>query len=282
MARANTVFLYGWVIGQPKVWLQEDQKEYRACKFFLLTSRPSYENEEHIKKGKIRWDNICIYTKDPDMIRHVVKHISANGVKNDMVSIKGTLCTKEVVKKGVCPECGTVNEKADGVVIYVNPVFVEDREKELTEDEATKLLIKKREISNFISIEGTLCREPVYYKDEATGLETCQIQIASNRLRRIREDPAEKKTDYPWIKAYGPKTKEYSEVLHTNSSIYLEGAIQTRVAKPSMTCESCGAKFERQEQSTDIVPFHIEYHRNCNIPENYDEEADEGNELWGN
>lgn len=275
MARANTVYLYGWLVGPPKIWLQENEKEYRACKFYLLTARSSYENDEYFKKGKIRWDNICIYTKNPDLIGHIVKHISGNGVNNDMVFVKGTLCTKEVIKKGVCPECGSINTKEDGVVIYIDPVFVEEREKGVTEEEATKLLMKKREISNSVIIEGTLCREPVYYKDESTGLETCQIQIASNRLRRIKEDPAEKKTDYPWIKAYGPKTKEYSEVLSTNSSIFVEGAIQTRVATPSMMCENCGAIFERQEQSTDIVPFHIEYHRNCNIPENYDEDAEE-------
>lgn len=281
MARANTVYLYGWLIGEKgkspvRVWMDEKNKEdYLACKFYLLTIRNSYETDEYQKKGKIRWDNICVYTKNPDIIKHIVKHVAGNGTNNDMVFVKGTLCTKEVVKKGICPNCGAENIKDNGVIIYIDPVFVEDREKGLTEEEATKLLVKKREISNSISIEGTLCREPVYYRDEETGLETCQIQIASNRLRRIKEDAADKKTDYPWIKAYGPKTSEYAEVLHINSSIFLEGAIQTRMATPSMMCQQCGTVFERQEQSTDIVPYHIEYHRNCNIPENYSEDDEE-------
>ena len=78
---------------------------------------------------------------------------------------------------------------------------------------------------------GTLCMEPEYYANEDSRLQTCQFPIASNRLRRIKEDGADKKTDYPWVKCFGPMAEQHSICLHTNSTIYINGAIEAGILK---------------------------------------------------
>lgn len=57
--------------------------------------------------------------------------------------------------------------------------------------------------------------------NEDSRLQTCQFPIASNRLRRIKEDGADKKTDYPWVKCFGPMAEQHSICLHTNSKVAL-------------------------------------------------------------
>ena len=65
-------------------------------------------------------------------------------------------------------------------------IFLGD--KQSLEQYAFHHLKNRQEISNQVFIMGTLCMEPEYYANEDSRLQTCQFPIASNRLRRIKED----------------------------------------------------------------------------------------------
>ena len=109
------------------------------------------------------------------------------------------------------------------------------------------------------------------YTEESRKKE-CQFQIATNRKRRIEADGPDKRTDYPWVKTFGGLALECSEVLHVDSSIYINGAIETREITQKFVCEECGQNFEKKGYTTEIVPYSIEYLKNCNIPEKTEED----------
>ena len=144
-------------------------------------------------------------------------------------------------------------------------IFLGD--KQSLEQYAFHHLKNRQEISNQVFIMGTLCMEPEYYANEDSRLQTCQFPIASNRLRRIKEDGADKKTDYPWVKCFGPMAEQHSICLHTNSTIYINGAIEARDIEIEMCCEQCQQNFLAKSSSIEIVPYHIEYIDDCIIPE---------------
>lgn len=163
----------------------------------------------------------------------------------------------------------------DNVLDYKD-IFKGD--KQSLEQYAFYHLVSRQEISNQVYIMGTLCMEPEYYANEDNRLQTCQFPIASNRIRRIIEDGAEKKTDYPWVKCFGPMAEQHSMCLHINSTIFINGAIEARDIEISMICENCQESFLAKSSSIEIVPYHIEYIDDCIIPESdriYEEEYDE-------
>lgn len=275
MAKENTVYLYGYVPQNPVIRISPE-REFLSGKLVLTTIRRSYVTEEMFLKGNIRWDSPCVFSKNAKLIEKQIMDVNAG----DLVYIKGTLCTMETPKKFKCPnpECNHVTVKENGVVVYVDPVFVKKVGHCETKDEAYEILKSMDEISNQVYIMGTLCREPVYYEDENSKKKECQFQIASNRNRHILEDDPDKRTDYPWVKSFGKRAEEYVEALHTGSSIYMNGAIETREITTTIQCEACGLEYERPGVSMEIVPYHVEYMQNCNIPNSKDEGDTEDDE----
>lgn len=263
MARENTVYLYGWVMQSPMIYVNHDTGEITSGQITLMTLRRSYANKELMLKGAVRMDTPCVFSRNAYFINHNMVNIE----RGDMVLVKGTLCTQEVSKQYVCPYCGHENIKTEAVVVYIDPVHMMVLERGLDKDTGFKRLQNNDEISNQLYLYGTLCREPQYYTNEETHKKECQFQVASNRKRRIEEDGPLKRTDYPWVKAFGSLAEECMNSLHTNSSIYINGAIETREITQKLTCEDCGQVFERKGLSMEIVPYSIEYLRNCNIPE---------------
>ena len=271
MAKENTVYLYGYVSIQPKIRVNE-KNEFLSGRIVLTTIRRSYATQELILKGHIRWDAPSVFSRNP----YIIKHQMLNVAKGDMLFVKGTLCTKEVPKRYICPNCGNELVKEEGVVVYVDPIYITKIESGLSQGEALEKLKSSDEISNQVFIMGTLCREINFYMDEMTGRRECQFQIASNRKRRILEDEPERRTDYPWVKSFGQNAAEYAAALHTNSSIYSNGAIQTRDVIQRLVCASCGLPYERPAVSTEIVPYFIEYLHDCELPEPKDKGEREG------
>lgn len=84
--------------------------------------------------------------------------------------------------------------------------------------------------------------EPEYYANEDSRLQTCQFPIASNRLRRIKEDGADKNR-LSLGKMFRPMAEQHSICLHTNSTIYINGAIEARDIEIEMCCEQCQQNF---------------------------------------
>ena len=88
-----------------------------------------------------------------------------------------------------------------------------------------------------------------------------QYQIAMNRKYRIRTDPPEIKTDYPWIKAYGDTAEDNWRRLHVGSEIYFDGYLQARNVQRHTKCQGCGNLIEWKDRAIEIVPYEnaIEY-----------------------
>lgn len=260
MGRENTVFMCMYLDEMPIIKTNKEG-DCLSGKFRGLTVRRSYTDDKSLLKGSPRWDRPIIYSRNPYIIKKHMLYVD----EGDLIFIKGTLCTKETKKKCICPECGCVSVR-EGVSVYVDPLVVNIIKKQIGINEATDLLkTEYDEYSNLVMMMGSLVREPEYY--ESGSKKQVDMQIASNRIRRIREDPGEKTTDYPWVKGYGDRAKEYSEVLTTGSDIYINGAIQTRDVETNDVCPECGATYIRKSVASEIVPYHIEYGANCNKPE---------------
>ena len=272
MAKENTVYLLGYVAQNPVVRISTE-REFLSGRIILTTIRRSGMSEEMFLKGNVRWDSPCVFSKNAKMIEHKIMNIEAG----DIVYVKGTITTMETSKKFRCPnpECNHVTVKENGVVVYVDPVFIKKVAHFDKAEDACEFLKQNDEISNQVYMMGTLCREPVFYIDESTKKKECQFQIASNRNRHILEDDPEKRTDYPWVKTFGQKAEEYAQALQMGSSIYLNGAIQTREITTTIDCEACGISYEKPGISMEIVPYHVEYMQNCIIPSSQkDNESD--------
>lgn len=272
MAKENTVFMYGIITERPTVKISSETKEFVVGRIKLLTVRRSYASEELRLKGAPRTDVQHVITRNPAIIEKRIVPLK----EGDIVLVKGSICTRETQKKFRCPHCGVTNIYEGSVMVYIDPIFIEKTdETDINSTEAAEKLLSKAEISNYAFIFGTLCRDPHYYIEEGRK-EECDFQIAVNRKRRIIEDGPEKTTDYPYVKTYGPKTKEYSEVLHTGSEIFINGAIQSREIDMVKTCGNteCGQQFEAKGATMEIIPYSIEYLKNCNIPTKDEEEEE--------
>lgn len=269
MARGNTAILYGIIQDKPTIKINE-KGEFVVARIKLLTVRRSKANEEMRLQGSPRTDVQYVITRNPAMIEKIIVPLR----KGDVILVKGTISTREVNKKFICPYCHETNLHEGGVMNYVDPIFIERTNETPIEDEQeeTEKLLSKAEISNICWIFGTLCRPPEYYQGNLGNSaerhkEECDFQIACNRIRRIKEDDPDKTTDYPYVKTFGPRSKEYSEVLHVGSEIFINGSIQAREVEMIKTCEYCGNSFEAKGATMEIVPYSIEYIDNCDIPE---------------
>lgn len=270
MAKENTVYLYGRVLIPPNIRIDTDGN-YLSGKIILHTVRRSAASKELLLQGERRWDYIAVLSKHAKLIKDRMADLE----EGDMVQVKGTLCTYEKIKQFICPHCGEVTSR-DGVIIYVDPIFIKRCEIGVSQEEGYRLIEDSEEISNQVKIMGTLCREPQLYENPKNKQMECDFQIASNRNRHILEDNPEKRTDYPWVKAYGKQAVDYYEALHVNSTVYIDGALQARSVKREFVCEKCGEVFEAVDSAIDIIPYNLEYLKDCSLPGSNSEEEFEG------
>lgn len=270
MAKENTVYLYGRVLVPPNIRIDTDGN-YLSGKIILHTVRRSAASKELLLQGERRWDYIAVLSKHAKLIKDRMADLE----EGDMVQVKGTLCTYEKIKQFICPHCGEVTSR-DGVIIYVDPIFIKRCEIGVSQEEGYRLIEDSEEISNQVKIMGTLCREPQLYENPKNKQMECDFQIASNRNRHILEDSPEKRTDYPWVKAYGKQAVDYYEALHVNSTVYIDGALQARSVKREFVCEKCGEVFEAVDSAIDIIPYNLEYLKDCSLPGSNSEEEFEG------
>jgi len=258
MAKENVVFLHGQVQIPPKVYVNKN-KELTKAIYALKTIRRPYFNGQKVA-NKLFFDCPVIYTRNVEMIEQ--SSVLALG---DMVDIRGVLCTQEVKKTTICGECGHKNSSL-GNMVYVAPIYICRRENEVTPEEGLEFLKTRSEVSNVSMVIGTLCRNPEFYVSEKEKT-SAQYQLAVNRRYRIKEDPAEVRTDYPWVKTYGQQAASDAKCLKTGSVVYINGSLQTRDLVRSTVCEKCGNEYTWSESAMEIAPFSTEYLSGCLRPE---------------
>lgn len=269
MARHNEVILYGQVLNKPHIFT-DNGKLVRGMLSITVMERPNYNPDG--SKSRFRYDTPIILSLNEDIIKTM-----SELKQHDMIMVKGVLCSIRVNKSNYCTNCGEKNT-IEGNAYYVNPLClfrVENiSDKEIEENNIKSEIIKgknnlkeRAEISNEIILIGNLCSNPEYY-EENIDMINCKYQLAVNRKIRIMEDPDDKKTDYFIVQTYGNMAKDDFEFLQKGSSVFINGMLRTRNFERTFTCEHCGCQYTGNDNTTDIIPYSVEYLSNLKTDTN--------------
>ena len=279
--RQNTVILTGFVkaVG---VWVPENSGTANSRGLLLVETQRRRSNtvEEDRKNQNTVFEEIPVITENPELIKIINDDIN----ENNLIMVKGNVTTYNNARYFQCASCGEITKVDYGMDTVVNPVSIvklsDDKKFESDTDRALWLK-NNAEISNLVSLSGTLVRdltETNYFSpvenNQDHERDTLSFQVASNRLRFISEDDPDKRADFPWISFQGKESYEYFKNLRQSSIIFVEGALRGRSVKQSTTCAHCGGLAETQVPVMDVVPFHIEYVSRCGTePETDDYES---------
>lgn len=258
MAIHNSIFLYGKVIGEPKIAINKDGTMVKA-----LLSLDVIRNNER-KTGEenssvIIHDNPRILSQNPEIMKQI-----SNLKENDIVYIKGVLVTKPIIKTMHCEFCHAEN-RVEGAVSFINPIYLKTIEQNLTQEDAFNKLKESEEVSNVATIIGSVCTEPDTYISQK-GIPITTYQLAVNRKYKIKEDITGVKTDYPWVKSYKDMAQKDNEHLRKGSLVFIDGIIQTRSFSRKCQCEQCEKIFNWTDRVIEIVPYQTEYLNNFYAP----------------
>ena len=199
MARQNSVFLYARVAKKPQIRIDETGNSHSLGTCHLRVIRGPRDVGD--KRRYVKVESPIIMTNNENLI-----HEMETWEENDMVYVKGTIASKNIMKSSICPRCGSKNKK-EGQLVFVLPIFAKKVKHCESKEECMEDLMNKREISDIALIIASVCREPKMLKTDA-GLIITQYQVALNRKYRVQNDPPEIKTDYPWVKSYGANEKK--------------------------------------------------------------------------
>lgn len=249
MARQNHISLLGIVTKAPRI-SKTPEGEYKAAISFLRVTRS--ERDAGDRRTGFKDDEPVIMTQDPLLAEQISKWQA-----NDAIYVKGVLSTRMLEKHIACEHCHERNGYS-GMLIYISPIHILKVQSFADEASAIAFLHDHREISNEVQVVGTVVRDPKKITPK-TGLIVTQYPIAMNRKYKIKTDPAEFKTDYPWIKAYGPVAMEDRKRLHVGSEILVDGCLQARNFRREKLCDFCKEKFVFKDRTMEIVPFATEY-----------------------
>ena len=272
MAKENFVLISGQVLFRPKIYMGRDGVPSKATMLLKAIRRHYVRSNLNSVNNGISFDIIPVVTFNPDCIK-----VCMNTAQHDMVELRGVYTTKENQKKSFCEKCGKEIDNP-GVDTFVTPIYIRVTDKVRSAEhpegydpeKAIDILKERAEISNTVKIIGTLCREPE--KIANVKQSSAQYQIASNRRFRIKEDNPSTKTDYPWVKTYGPQAESDFKALHVGSVIYIDGCFQSRQIKKRTICPSCGCENVVDDVAYEIVPYSVEYLANCTLPESNEDE----------
>ena len=275
MARINRVFLRGAVLKPPQVAKDGDQLIYaRVYVSVVRSSRAAGSRDD------LLCDVPLVMTRETQCIKEI-----ETWEVNDIVSIKGVLASRRIKKSSFCKNCGT-KVAVPGVIMYIAPVFCEKICHLESGSKCMDYLDKHRDISNQMLAFGTLCREPSKHRDK-TGPAYAQYQLALNRSFRIKSDPPDLRSDYPWVKSYGNNAVRDLHSLHVGSEIFTDCFLQVRKIRRRAVCgqqyeengkalfapdgtpvmntdengrlSGCGESTEWDDQAVEMVPYETEY-----------------------
>lgn len=273
MARENTVILHGQIYNDPKIFLNKAGEKVQASFNLKVMRRPFLNGQGQPVMGKLRVDFPLILTRNIDLINQCV-----NFCKGDMIDVKGVLTTRNVRREYVCPNGHQIN--TIGTHVYVTPIYLCRREPKQNEENGFALLRERSEISNICMIIGSLCQDPSFYEHpDGEGSCMTQYQIAAARRYHIQDGHDDERTDFLWVKTINKQARDDMEHLHTGSSVYINGALQSREIVKKITCPVCGEVFEKKDLAYEIFPYSVEYLMNCTFtPKDADDSAEQKSE----
>lgn len=265
MARENLVTLTGPVIGK-QIRYNDDRNPIKGT-IILATCTRGLGTLNKGVEPRYRSYQIPVVSRN----ERIIEKLENVGI-NDVVYIKGVVYTRNMINRHICENCGSIEDKpvTRAFVVPIDFIILKDHIEAETAKEFTKA---HAEFSNEVNIIGNICVGPK--RIGASRQSPLEYQLAVSRTYRIAEDGEETKTDYPWVVCYGQSTYMDEEVLQVSSQIMVNGFLKTREFLRHFECSECGEKFSIKCQAMEITPYHVEYLRNCNIPETEDPDSEE-------
>lgn len=264
MAKLNYVSLYGFVENKPDIRFDKETGDPVSAICYVHVVRS--HRDDHSGKKFMKHDFPLIVSLNAATTQEMMEWQPF-----DVVSIKGTINTKRILKPSFCPHCmqpdgsPTKNVK-NGILMYVTPIYAKKERHCESKKEALETIIASREISNVVLAFGRLMTDPTFFKTKA-GTIVSQFKIAVGRKYRIVTDDEDIKTDWPWVKTYGKEAIDAKMKLFRGSEIYVDGAIQARTIHRKTKCENCGEIYNWNDRTLELVPFALEYIKNYKTDE---------------
>lgn len=251
----NDVRLFGQLTQEPAYYVRKNATAPHKVILSVKTLSRYYNSQD---RDRIMFDEVVVMTQNPDMIQFIHENVKAN----DVVYIKGVMCTAEVKRTFTCGGCGeTFQEK--GVSCYVHPINIYVCKKELTEKEGNMLIQKNSEVSNEVIMDGVVCTDIRYLPDKHYAY----YKIAVKRSYHVLEDPPERRIDYPVVNSYFEQADTDAKCLRKGSRINVKGAIRVRAISRNVPCPCCGTEAEAKYTVLEVVASNISYTANWEAPE---------------
>ncbi len=262
MAKKNDVRLFAQVVA---VNIQKDDEGmYTRGTLLVNTVRGLRKTGE--KQSTLTCDCIWVLSANAHIVQ-IMESLS----EYDLVFIKGTFTTQNVNKSSVCSCCGkrTVRQ---GTLEFVTPIHIYPARQHLSKEESYDTLVENIEISNEISVMGTLTKDPQCFITPSGNYRTSYTLMVRRKFR-IVEDAAEHNCDFPKIRSFGKKAESDAKALSENSFVEIDGVLQSRKYKKKVTCENCGEMFEVDDNTMEIVTYGSEYLKNYKTKAEYENEG---------
>ena len=293
MARLNDCSLIGVLCKKPTVIKDEASGAYRHASAYLEVVR-GYRDAGDGKRLPV-YDYIPIVTDEDSRCREI-----DSWNQFDIIYVDGMFVTQSVTKKAVCTHCHNINAKLDGVASYIYPIFcrkiLSSGFKCTSDDEATvekaeteglaranQELLKWLPVSNRVLLEGNLANDPRRVRIKRKGgrdgkklkdIVCCQCVVVSSRHKFIATDPLDKKADAPMLKVYGKECDSAYLRLMKGSMIHVDGYLQARNVNRHHSCDFCGQSFNWMDKALEVVPYSIEYLKDCRTEEEAEAEKE--------
>lgn len=244
MAKSNKAIQCGIVKKAPII---NEDGDYGSL-ILKTTIGPRYDGENK----KYKYVHTIIMSRDPAIITKM-----AELETYDLVYIKGVVVTRNVKKIHICRGCKKEISE-DGQVVYIEPIFLE-RLSSPGEESAQKELNNHEEISNEITLVGTVCTEPHKMPATKKSKDSSKYHLAVTRTYRLKNSSEEEKTDFPIIHSFGENAKMDLENVHKGSMVIVDGYIQAYDKEVPCKCPHCGLSHKWIDHRMEIIPYETEY-----------------------
>lgn len=247
----NDVILVGRIYERPQFYYRKGDASPYKC-ILRIETIVRYANS--MNRDNIVTDVVPLRTESTEMIQK----INDTALEmNDIVIIKGVISTGDIMRKIICCDCG--EEFTDlGVVCFVHPTFFKRLYTNLTEADSRRELMEFSEMSNDVKASGKVCSDVTYSEE----YHNASYKLSVKRSYRIKEDPPEKKRDYPAVITYSKQADEDSKRVHIGTKMVVKGSLRVREIEKHVHCPECSALNVLNYAVSELAASNIEYTAN--------------------
>ena len=119
----------------------------------------------------------------------------------------------------------------------------------------------KQMTTNIIHVSGYVSEEPLFIERDGKESSVLEISVCGDNQSFLQG------IIKPWVKVFGKRAREYSEMIHKGSEIFINGSLQTRIQARKLECPDCKNLYALERADTVLVPYRIEPVKDCVIPE---------------